>query len=191
MRGVCSRASPACRTDCSDDRSRFAAIWRDPTPLRVLGTGAALPGEPIATEELLTTVDPLLLGATPRRAGNRSQARDPHAPLVPRHGWALGISAQRASQSRTRCRLGKGCAQRSRPGGGRSFLSHRPHRDTGPPDTAKHRLSCGAAGLRRPLRRISPGLHRVCQRSGVRAGIAARGSGAGGDRWVRNGLSVF
>jgi len=57
MRGVCSRASPACRTDCSDDRSRFAAIWRDPTPLRVLGTGAALPGEPIATEELLTTVD--------------------------------------------------------------------------------------------------------------------------------------
>jgi hypothetical protein len=33
------------------------AIWRDPTPLRVLGTGAALPGEPIMTEELLTAVD--------------------------------------------------------------------------------------------------------------------------------------
>jgi 3-oxoacyl-[acyl-carrier-protein] synthase III len=32
-------------------------IWRDPTPLAVLGTGAALPGEPIATEELLTVVD--------------------------------------------------------------------------------------------------------------------------------------
>jgi 3-oxoacyl-[acyl-carrier-protein] synthase III len=32
-------------------------IWRDPTPLAVLGIGAALPGEPIATEELLTVVD--------------------------------------------------------------------------------------------------------------------------------------
>ena len=33
------------------------AIWHEPTPLRVLGTGAALPGEPIMTEELLTAVD--------------------------------------------------------------------------------------------------------------------------------------
>jgi 3-oxoacyl-[acyl-carrier-protein] synthase III len=33
------------------------AIWHEPTPLRVLGAGTALPGDPIATEELLTTVD--------------------------------------------------------------------------------------------------------------------------------------
>ena len=32
------------------------AIWHERTPLLVLGTGAALPGEPIATEELLTAV---------------------------------------------------------------------------------------------------------------------------------------
>jgi 3-oxoacyl-[acyl-carrier-protein] synthase III len=43
-------------------------IWRDPTPLRVLGTGAALPGEPIATEELLTTVD-LRFALALRRSG--------------------------------------------------------------------------------------------------------------------------
>src|SRR6201998_1308563 len=34
-----------------------SAIWHDRTPLLVLGTGIALPGDPIATEELLTTVD--------------------------------------------------------------------------------------------------------------------------------------
>jgi 3-oxoacyl-[acyl-carrier-protein] synthase III len=34
-----------------------SAIWHDRTPLPVLGTGIALPGDPIATEELLTTVD--------------------------------------------------------------------------------------------------------------------------------------
>jgi 3-oxoacyl-[acyl-carrier-protein] synthase-3 len=33
------------------------AIWHDPTPLLVLGTGAAVPGEPITTEALLTAVD--------------------------------------------------------------------------------------------------------------------------------------
>ena len=33
------------------------AIWHDSMPLLVLGTGTALPGEPIATEELLTAVD--------------------------------------------------------------------------------------------------------------------------------------
>ena len=32
-------------------------FWFDPTPLLVLGTGAALPGEPIRTEDLLTAVD--------------------------------------------------------------------------------------------------------------------------------------
>jgi 3-oxoacyl-[acyl-carrier-protein] synthase III len=44
------------------------AIWHDPTPLLVLGTGAALPGEPIATKELLTTVD-RRFGLSLRRAG--------------------------------------------------------------------------------------------------------------------------
>jgi hypothetical protein len=34
-----------------------SAIWHDRTPLLVLGTGIALPGDPIVTEELLTTVD--------------------------------------------------------------------------------------------------------------------------------------
>jgi 3-oxoacyl-[acyl-carrier-protein] synthase III len=32
-------------------------VWCDPMPLRLLGTGAALPGEPISTEELLGVVD--------------------------------------------------------------------------------------------------------------------------------------
>jgi len=32
-------------------------FWSDGTPLSVLGTGAALPGEPIATQDLLMTVD--------------------------------------------------------------------------------------------------------------------------------------
>jgi 3-oxoacyl-[acyl-carrier-protein] synthase-3 len=32
-------------------------LWSDCTPLLVLGTGAALPGEPISTEDLLTLVD--------------------------------------------------------------------------------------------------------------------------------------
>jgi 3-oxoacyl-[acyl-carrier-protein] synthase III len=34
-----------------------SAIWHDRTPLLVLGTGTALPGDPVETEELLTTVD--------------------------------------------------------------------------------------------------------------------------------------
>jgi len=33
------------------------AVWHDPTPLLVLGTGAALPGGPISTEELLMGVE--------------------------------------------------------------------------------------------------------------------------------------
>jgi len=33
------------------------AIWHDRAPLLVRGAGAALPGEPISTEELLTAVD--------------------------------------------------------------------------------------------------------------------------------------
>ena len=44
------------------------AMWHDPTPLLVLGTGAALPGEPIVTEELLTAVD-LRFGLSLRRPG--------------------------------------------------------------------------------------------------------------------------
>ena len=32
-------------------------FWSDPAPILVLGTGAALPGEPISSEELLTAVD--------------------------------------------------------------------------------------------------------------------------------------
>ena len=44
------------------------AIWHDSTPLLVLGTGAALPGEPIATEELLTAVD-RRFGLSLRRPG--------------------------------------------------------------------------------------------------------------------------
>ncbi len=32
-------------------------LWSDRTPLLVLGTGAALPGEPISTEELLVAID--------------------------------------------------------------------------------------------------------------------------------------
>ena len=52
----CSRASPECRTGSSDD-GRLPKIWHDRTPLRVLGAGAALPGQPISTEELLTAVD--------------------------------------------------------------------------------------------------------------------------------------
>jgi 3-oxoacyl-[acyl-carrier-protein] synthase-3 len=39
------------------NRAASPTIWRDRTPLLVLGTGAALPGEPIATEELLMVVD--------------------------------------------------------------------------------------------------------------------------------------
>jgi 3-oxoacyl-[acyl-carrier-protein] synthase-3 len=39
------------------NRAGSPTIWQDPTPLLVLGTGAVLPGEPIATEELLTMVD--------------------------------------------------------------------------------------------------------------------------------------
>src|SRR6201998_2353555 len=37
--------------------SSSSAIWHDRTPLLVLGTGTALPGDPVETEELLTTVD--------------------------------------------------------------------------------------------------------------------------------------
>jgi 3-oxoacyl-[acyl-carrier-protein] synthase-3 len=44
------------------------AIWHDRTPLLVLGTGAALPGEPISTEELLTAVD-RRFGLSLRRQG--------------------------------------------------------------------------------------------------------------------------
>ena len=44
------------------------ATWHDSTPLLVLGTGAALPGEPIATEELLTAVD-RRFGLSLRRPG--------------------------------------------------------------------------------------------------------------------------
>jgi 3-oxoacyl-[acyl-carrier-protein] synthase-3 len=44
------------------------AIWQDATPLRVLGAGAALPGQPIATEELLTAVD-RRFGLSLRRQG--------------------------------------------------------------------------------------------------------------------------
>ena len=32
-------------------------FWSDPTPILVRGTGVALPGEPISSEELLTTVE--------------------------------------------------------------------------------------------------------------------------------------
>jgi 3-oxoacyl-[acyl-carrier-protein] synthase III len=44
------------------------AIWHDRTPLLVLGAGAALPGEPIATEELLMAVD-RRFGLSLRRLG--------------------------------------------------------------------------------------------------------------------------
>jgi 3-oxoacyl-[acyl-carrier-protein] synthase-3 len=44
------------------------AIWHDRTPLLVLGTGAALPGEPIATEALLAAVD-RRFGLSLRRPG--------------------------------------------------------------------------------------------------------------------------
>src|SRR6516225_2618835 len=49
-RSSADRALPMSGTSSS-------AIWHDRTPLLVLGTGTALPGDPIATEELLTTVD--------------------------------------------------------------------------------------------------------------------------------------
>ena len=32
-------------------------FWSDPTPILVRGTGVALPGEPISSEELLTAVE--------------------------------------------------------------------------------------------------------------------------------------
>jgi 3-oxoacyl-[acyl-carrier-protein] synthase-3 len=44
------------------------AVWSDRTPLLVLGTGAALPGEAITTEDLLTTVDDRF-GLSLRRRG--------------------------------------------------------------------------------------------------------------------------
>src|SRR6201998_850325 len=50
------------------NRPSSSAIWHDRTPLLVLGTGIALPGDPIATEELLTTVDRLFALAL-RRSG--------------------------------------------------------------------------------------------------------------------------
>ena len=61
-----------------------SAIWRDPTPLLILGTGAALPGEPIATEALLAAVD-RRFGLSLRRPGVAiaNQTRDPHSPPVP------------------------------------------------------------------------------------------------------------
>ena len=43
-------------------------IWHDRTPLRVLATGAALPGQPISREELLTAVD-RRFGLSLRRQG--------------------------------------------------------------------------------------------------------------------------
>jgi hypothetical protein len=43
------------------------AIWRDPTPLLVLGTGAALPGEPIATEASYCRLTNPELGGKPWR----------------------------------------------------------------------------------------------------------------------------
>jgi hypothetical protein len=36
----------------SNDRSFSPPFWSDPTPILVLGTGLALPGEPISSEEL-------------------------------------------------------------------------------------------------------------------------------------------
>ena len=50
------------------NRAGSPTIWQDRTPLLVLGTGAALPGEPIATEELLTVVD-RRFGLSLRRPG--------------------------------------------------------------------------------------------------------------------------
>jgi 3-oxoacyl-[acyl-carrier-protein] synthase-3 len=49
-------------------RAASPTIWQDRTPLLVLGTGAALPGEPIATEELLRVVD-RRFGLSLRRPG--------------------------------------------------------------------------------------------------------------------------
>ena len=49
-------------------RAASPTIWQDRTPLLVLGTGAALPGEPISTEELLTAVD-RRFGLSLRRPG--------------------------------------------------------------------------------------------------------------------------
>jgi 3-oxoacyl-[acyl-carrier-protein] synthase-3 len=43
-------------------------FWSDPTPILVLGTGVALPGEPISSEELLTAVEERF-GLSLRRRG--------------------------------------------------------------------------------------------------------------------------
>jgi len=43
-------------------------FWSDPIPILVLGTGVALPGEPISSEELLTAVEKRF-GLTLRRRG--------------------------------------------------------------------------------------------------------------------------
>src|SRR5260370_22985142 len=42
-------------------------LWCDPMPLLLLGTGTALPGEPISSEELLAAVDRRFHLSLPRR----------------------------------------------------------------------------------------------------------------------------
>lgn len=66
------------------------AIWQDPTPLLVLGTGAALPGKPIATEALLEAVD-RRFGLSLRRPGvaiaNKLGIRTRHCVVTCRCDW--------------------------------------------------------------------------------------------------------
>src|SRR5271169_686125 len=157
------------------NRAGSPTIWQDRTPLLVLGTGAALPGEPIATEELLTVVD-RRFGLSLRRPG-------------------LAIARKLGIRTRHLCRDMARRLEAPRNGHRNPELAAGAVRgalsDAGPADAAEHRSGRGAIGLRRPLRRISPSLHRLCQCSGVRAGIAARGSRASRDRRVRNRLGVF
>ena len=57
------------------------AVWQDARPLRVLGTAATLPGEPLSTEELLDRIDRrfgLTLGRRGRELADRLGIRTRH-----------------------------------------------------------------------------------------------------------------
>ena len=166
-------------------RRRFG----DPTPLLVLGTGAALPGEPIATEALLAAVD-RRFGLSLRRPGvaianklgirTRHLCRDMSMRLeIPRKGNRnpeLAAAAVRGALSEA------GLVAQDL-----SYLighTATPARLI-PPNIGQ---VAGLLGFDGPFVEC---LHRLCQCSGVRARIVARRSGAGRDRWIRNRVGVF
>ena len=70
------------------------AIWRDPTPLLILGTGAALPGEPIATEALLAAVD-RRFGLSLRRPESLQPADDRRPVSFELEGSRIGVHLHR------------------------------------------------------------------------------------------------